>query len=96
MRQVREGLVPGGALVLAEKMRGADDLEEGLLLDLHQGFKRANGYSDLEIARKRAALERVLIPETVAIHEARLREAGFPHVLRCFQCLNFVAWLART
>ncbi len=94
LTRVRAGLRPGGVLILAEKVRGADDLEERLLVDLHHGFKRAMGYSGLEIARKRAALERVLVPDTVAVHEQRLREAGFSQQLRWFQCLNFVAWLA--
>jgi tRNA (cmo5U34)-methyltransferase len=86
LTRVRAGLRPGGALILAEKVRGADDL--------HHGFKPAMGYSRLEIARKRAALERVLVPDTVAVHEQRPREAGFSHQLRWFQCLNFAAWLA--
>lgn len=96
LTRVRAGLRPGGALILAEKVRGADDLEERLLVDLHHGFKQAMGYSRLEIARKRAALEQVLVPDTVAVHEGRLRQAGFSQPLRWFQCLNFVAWLAWT
>ena len=43
---------------------------EELLVDLHHEHKRRNHYSALEISRKRAALENVLIPETVAAHRA--------------------------
>ena len=82
------------ARVFSDMVRGADGLEERLLVDLHHGFKPAMGYSRLEIARKRAALERVLVPDTVAVHEQRPREAGFSHQLRWFQCLHFAAWLA--
>ncbi len=96
LRRVRAGLVPGGALILAEKVRGADADEDRLLVELYEGFKRANGYSDLEIARKRTALERVLVPDTVAAHEQRLDQAGFPHRMRWFQGFSFVAWLAWT
>ena len=52
LSQVRQALVPGGALILSEKLRFTDDQEHALLTDLHIAFKRANGYSELEIAQK--------------------------------------------
>jgi tRNA (cmo5U34)-methyltransferase len=64
------------------------------MVDLHHAFKRANGYSELEIAQKRAALEAVLIPETLDVHRARLREAGFAAADVWFQCFNFASLLA--
>lgn len=93
LRRIHAGLRPGGALILAEKVAVADD--DGLLARLHADFKAAQGYSQLEIARKRSALEQVLIPNTVAEHDARLREAGFERIEPFFQCLNFVGWIAR-
>ncbi len=93
LSRIRAGLRPGGALILAEKVDLADN--GGLLTQLHADFKAAQGYSHLEIARKRAALEQVLIPDSVAQHHARLREAGFERVEPFFQCLNFVGWIAR-
>ncbi|MEA3638640.1 MAG: carboxy-S-adenosyl-L-methionine synthase CmoA [Lamprobacter sp.] len=93
LRRIRAGLRPGGALILAEKIAISDD--DGLLADLHADFKAAQGYSQLEIARKRSALEQVLIPDSPAEHLARLNEAGFSRVQPFFQCLNFVAWIAR-
>ena len=57
-------------------------------------FKRSNGYSDLEIARKRSAIENVLIPETLATHRQRLRAAGFGSVDVWFQCFNFASMIA--
>jgi len=93
LRRIRQGLRPGGALILAEKVAIAD--EDGLLTQLHADFKTAQGYSQLEIARKRAALEQVLIPDRPAVHLARLREAGFTRVQPFFQCLSFVGWIAR-
>jgi tRNA (cmo5U34)-methyltransferase len=93
LRRIRAGLRPGGALILAEKVAVVDD--DGLLAQLHADFKAAHGYSQLEIARKRTALEQVLIPDSVVEHCARLREAGFERVEPFFQCLNFVGWIAR-
>jgi tRNA (cmo5U34)-methyltransferase len=62
--------------------------------DLHHAFKRANGYSDLEIAQKRSALDNVLIPETLAAHRTRLQRAGFSSVDVWFQCFNFASLVA--
>jgi tRNA (cmo5U34)-methyltransferase len=62
--------------------------------DLHHAFKRANGYSALEIAQKRNSLENVLIPETLASHRQRLQSAGFSSVDVWFQCFNFASLVA--
>ncbi len=86
---IYSGLRPGGVLVLSEKISA-----EPLLDELHLEFKRANGYSELEIAQKRAALEKTLIPESLDAHVQRLRKAGFGRVQPWFQCLNFVSLLA--
>ncbi|MFZ5653743.1 MAG: carboxy-S-adenosyl-L-methionine synthase CmoA [Pseudomonadota bacterium] len=94
IRRIRAGLVPGGVLVLSEKIAFADAELDRLMIDLHHAFKRANGYSELEIAQKRAALEQVLIPETLETHRRRLREAGFAAVDVWFQCFNFASLLA--
>jgi tRNA (cmo5U34)-methyltransferase len=61
---------------------------------LHHNFKRANGYSDLEIAQKRSAIENVLIPETLATHRQRMKDAGFASVDVWFQCFNFASIIA--
>ena len=94
LRRIADGMVEGGALILSEKVAFADHQEQAVLTELHHGFKRARGYSDLEIAQKRSALENVLVPETVAAHRERLLHAGFKSVTLWFQCFNFVSILA--
>ncbi len=96
LRRIRAGLVPGGALVLAEKTEPPDGPARELLTALHEDFKRAHGYSELAIARKRSALERVLVPDSIEAHERRLAESGFAGWTRWYQALGFVAWLAWT
>ncbi|GAA5510277.1 carboxy-S-adenosyl-L-methionine synthase CmoA [Novipirellula caenicola] len=91
---VAEALVPGGALLLSEKICFDDPGQQSLLNDLHHDFKRANGYSDLEIAQKRTALEDRLLPETMQTHIDRLGAAGFDCVAPWFQCFNFASILA--
>ncbi len=88
------GLCDGGALVLSEKIRFEDEGEQERQTDWHHDYKRLHGYSELEIARKRAALERVLLPETRDEHERRLLDAGFSRVTRWFQCFGFCSFLA--
>ena len=85
---------PGGVLILSEKIRFESPQEQEIQTCLHHEFKRANGYSDLEISQKRSAIERVLIPETLASHRERLQAAGFGQVLVWYQCFNFVSMLA--
>ena len=94
LKTVADGLVPGGVLLLSEKVRFDDPREEALQTEWHHDFKRAQGYSDLEIARKRDALERVMIPETFETHRARLERAGFRMVYRWFQGFNFQSMVA--
>ncbi len=89
-----QGMLPGGILLLSEKISFEDEIEKQLQDELHLSFKRANGYSEMEISQKRTALENVLIPETVTQHRARLQEAGFSHSQQWFQCFNFVSLLA--
>lgn len=96
LERIRAGLLPGGVLILAEKIAVPDGPAGGLLTALHEDFKRANGYSEMAISGKRTALEQVLVPDSVETHEQRLREAGFGGSCRWFQSLNFVAWLAWT
>ena len=87
-------MLPGGALVLSEKIAFEDNKEAKLNEDLHLAFKKANGYSELEIAQKRSAIENVLIPETLATHLDRLKQAGFSQAQVWFQCMNFVSIIA--
>lgn len=92
--KVAGGMNPGGALLLSEKVRFNDPCIQESLFELHHDFKRSNGYSDMEVSQKRAALEDVLIAETIEEHKARLREAGFHHCETWLQCFNFVSLLA--
>lgn len=94
LTRIRQALLPGGALILSEKLHFADDQEQALLNDLHLDFKRANGYSELEIAQKRSAIEHVMKPDTLETHQSRLRAAGFSKVVPWFQCLNFASLIA--
>ncbi len=92
--RIHDGLNEGGVLVLSEKVVDEDPAMESLLVDLHHEHKRRNRYTSLEVARKRAALENVLVPETVAAHRARLQRAGFSRSAVWLRYFNFVSIIA--
>jgi tRNA (cmo5U34)-methyltransferase len=94
IRAIAQGVNEGGVLFLSEKVVHEDEVIERLLVDLHHQYKRRNAYSELEISRKRAALENVLIPERVETHRRRLTGAGFRHVGVLLQYLNFISLVA--
>ena len=94
LTKIREAMVPGGLLILSEKLRLPDPDMDALMMDLHHDFKRSQGYTDLEIAQKRDAIENVLIPETAETHAQRLTEAGYSRSSIWFQCLNFASFIA--
>ena len=94
LEKIARGMLPGGILILSEKVLFDDDHLNRLLTDIHHDFKRAHGYSDLEISQKRTALENVLLPESISVHRKRLIRAGFSSVDVWFQCFNFMSMLA--
>lgn len=94
LTKIANGLKPGGLLLLSEKIADRDSVCNDLLTDLHHDFKRANGYSELEIAQKRTALENVMRTDNLDTHLGRLRQAGFNHTTPWFQCFNFFSLIA--
>ena len=92
--KIYEGLLPGGILVISEKLSHQDQDIENLFIDMHHEFKKAHGYSDLEISQKRSALEEVLIPEDIDQHKKRILTSGFKSCDVWFQCFNFASLLA--
>lgn len=94
LSRIYSAMKPGGALILSEKVCFPDESEQSELEELHWLFKRANGYSDLEVSQKRSALEKVLLPDTLETHKNRLKEAGFEHTHLWYQCFNFMSLIA--
>jgi tRNA (cmo5U34)-methyltransferase len=92
--RIYSGMRPGGVLILSEKVVDKDPQVSERMTSLYLEFKRATGYSELEISQKRTALEKVLVPETEEQHRQRLGQSGFIDITRWFQCLNFSSWIA--
>lgn len=94
LTKIYNGLLPGGALILSEKIIFDDENENQQQIEWYHNMKRSNGYSDLEISQKRAALENVLIPDTFEQHQQRLQQAGFAESYQWFQSFNFISLIA--
>lgn len=94
LNKIYQALNPNGILVLSEKFNFTDTIINELLFDMHYDFKRANGYSELEISQKRSMLENVMIPDSIETHKQRLVQAGFEHINTWFQCFNFGSIIA--
>ena len=94
LTKIYQAMLPGGILILSEKLNFDDAHHDQLMVELHHYFKRANGYSELEIAQKRDAIENVLIPETLDDHKQRLAEIGYTGIDLWFQCFNFSSLIA--
>jgi tRNA (cmo5U34)-methyltransferase len=93
IQQIYNGLVDGGVLIISEKLY-FEQKENELMTNLYYDFKKMNGYSEMEISQKREALENVLIPETLEIHQERIYKMGFSEFYLWFRAFNFASFFA--
>jgi len=94
IRSLYDGLRPGGVVILSEKIILHDRRLNREYIDIYYQFKKSRGYSELEIAKKREALENVLIPFSLEENTALLRQAGFTTVAPFLQWFNFASLIA--
>lgn len=86
---IYQSLNDQGVFILSEKIQSS-----GQMIDFYHGYKKINGYSDLEIAQKRQALEDTLKPDTLAHWQQRLDDIGFQSVEVWFRAFNFISLVA--
>ena len=94
VKSLYDGLCDGGCLLLVEKTLGNDALLNKTFIKLYYDLKKRNGYSQMEISKKREELENVLIPYTLDENAELLRSAGFAHVDVFFKWHNFAGLIA--
>lgn len=94
IRTIAEGTRPNGAVILAEKVIESDTLFNRLFIDNYYDMKRRHGYSDMEIAQKREALENVLIPYRIEENRDLLLSCGFTKFQEFFRWYNFAGMIA--
>ena len=89
IKRLADALLPDGVLVISEKVSEEDNFYR----NLHDSFRAHHGYSQLEMSRKRKALEDVLIPASSSEMETWLSDAGL-RTYPLFRALQFVSWAA--
>jgi tRNA (cmo5U34)-methyltransferase len=94
VRRLYEALPPGGILFLSEKTISHAGRLNRDFIEIYHSFKKQQGYSELEIAAKREALENVLIPFSLQENIALLQGAGFDEIETFFKWFNFTALIA--
>lgn len=94
MHRLFDGLRPGGALVLVEKVIGGDHEINDLMVEIYHRLKMSNGYTREDVDRKALALEGVLVPVTAAWNEELLTKTGFSSVECFWRWMNFSGWVA--
>ncbi len=95
IKRIYDSLIPGGIFLLTEKTVNPDDDLAALQQEFYYRLKEENGYSQIEITRKREALENVLIPETVETHINRLTSAGFSAIEIWLKWFHFTSFICR-
>ena len=93
LSRIRDSMRPGGFLLVSEKVIHHQPNVDNALVELYFEYKRRQGYSELEISRKRDALENVLVPLTVNDNMEMLHKAGFERVELLLKWFNFATFV---
>lgn len=94
LKRVYNGLVPGGALIIAEKVHAETGRIQDALTFGYYDRKRRAGFTPEEIMDKERALRGVMYLWTEAELSATLADAGFKEIETIWSDFPFVAKLA--
>jgi len=94
MKKICQSLPTRGILILSEKINQQNASLQKLYTDIYSDFKQSRGYTELEIAQKREALENILLPLGFEELQSLLRKAGFNQIKVFFQWFNFLSLIA--
>jgi tRNA (cmo5U34)-methyltransferase len=94
VQRIYEALPEEGVFLLSEKIISHASRLNRDFIEIYHTFKKKQGYSELEIAAKREALENILIPFSLEENITLLREAGFVEIEPFFKWFNFTAIVA--
>ena len=95
LKNIIQGMVPGGVLLIVEKILAEESLFNRDFIKYYYEMKRRHHYSEMEISQKREALENVLIPYKLSENILLLKEAGFAHCEIFFKWYNFSGIIAK-
>ena len=93
LQSIYHALQDGGILIMGEKIISHHPIINRVFIDLYFDFKRKQGYSEIEITKKREALENILIPFSIHENIKLLQDAGFSQCETFFQWFNFTSFI---
>ena len=91
--RIYRGLNHNGVLLVSDKTLQSHTDASRIFMDNYYHMKRQNGYSEMEISRKREALENVLIPYKIEEEKELFYECGFESVDIFFTWFNFSSFI---
>ncbi len=91
--RIYRGLNHNGVLIVSDKTLQSHTDTSRIFVDNYYHMKRQNGYSEMEISRKREALENVLIPYRVEEERDLFLKSGFEGVDIFFTWFNFSSFI---
>ena len=94
VKSILNGLNENGCLILVEKVIGEDSVFNRLFINYYYEMKKRHGYTEMEIAQKREALENVLVPYKLLENREMLLRAGFRYCDVFFKWYNFTGIIA--
>ncbi len=93
VNEIYKNLNKGGIFIMSEKFYEDAFLSKNMI-ELYADYKERQGYSKIEIAAKREALENVLIPYSEKENLDMLKNAGFEKIESVFKWVNFETFIA--
>ena len=93
LSKIYRALQPNGFLLISEKVAHPQPIFNAALAQLYFEYKRQQGYSELEISRKRDALENVLVPLTLQQNLDLFQSAGFARTEVLLKWFNFATFI---
>jgi tRNA (cmo5U34)-methyltransferase len=94
LESIFRGMNDNGCLIVVEKVLGEDSVFNRLFIKYYYDMKKKNGYSELEIAKKRESLENVLVPYRLLENRELLLKQGFRYCDVFFKWYNFCGMVA--
>jgi tRNA (cmo5U34)-methyltransferase len=95
IKKIYQGLNDEGTFIFSEKVVFENKVLDKEMIEIYYAYKKAQGYSEYEIAQKREALENVLIPFTIQENIQMCKDAGFTQIETVFQWANFVTFVVK-
>ena len=87
LKKIYKGMNSDSILIISEK------IDDSSYIAIHEDWKKANGYSNIEVEQKRQSLENVMRVDSESTHLKRFESAGFTAVQQWFRCLNWASFL---